>query len=451
MNLNQIKKIYLIGIGGIGMSAVARLMLKQNKQISGSDREKSLITDGLKKLGAKIYIGHKDSNLSIKTDLVVYTTAIDKNNSELKKAKKLNIPTLRYSQFLGLLSRDKITIAISGTHGKTTTTALIGLIFAQAGFDPTVIVGSQVKEFKGNARLGQSDYLIVEACEHRQAFLDLEPDIIVLTNLEADHLDFYKTLTNLKQTFKKYLNKLPRGGLIVANQDDKNLSLILKNISRHQISYGLKKSADYSASEINLKSQYSQFKVIKNKKSLGQFKTHLSGQHNIYNILAAISFAKGVGVTNKEIQTVLNSFKGTWRRFDIRTKNKKQGIVVIDDYAHHPTEIKATLSAVKVKYPNRKIWTVFQPHLNSRTQYLFKEFSQAFNLADEIILAPIYEARGHEKKVNPQNLVKAIYKYNPHVQYIDSFKKIEDFLQQQVEKNDVVLIIGAGDIYKLKI
>jgi len=461
MTIDNIRKIYFIGIGGIGVSAVAKIMLAYKKGVSGSDKEQSVITNELKKLGAKVFIGHQEKNLSKDTDLVVYTTAINKKtNPEFKKAQKLRIKTLSYPEFLGFLTEDKFTIAISGTHGKTTTTAIIGLILEEAGLDPTVVVGSKVKELQSNTRVGKSKYFVAEACEYRKAFLNLEPDIIVLTNIETDHLDYYKNIKNIKKAFLEYLKKLPTGGFVVANADDENIKDILKKLKVKKIWYGLNKNKKYLAKEISLKKTITRFEVIKLRKSLGLFKIKIPGIHNVYNSLAVISLAEELGIKTEIIKKILERFSGTWRRFEKRKNVTKEGVIVIDDYAHHPTEVKATLNAARIRYPQKKIWVVFQPHLYSRTKFLFKDFSTAFDLADEIIITDIYAARELNKGIiSSKDLVREIRKHNLNAKYISSsrlkgkasFKKIEDYLKKNLKEGNVVLVIGAGDIFKLKI
>lgn len=421
-------KIHFIGIGGIGVSALARYYLEKGHLITGSDLDDSEITKELMKLGIKIFIGQKKENIHKDLDLIIYSPAVKKDNPEFKQAKKLKIKEiLSYPQALGKLTKEHFTIAVSGTHGKSTTTCMLGLLLIKAGFDPTVIVGTKFKEFNdSNFRMGKSKYLVIESCEHKESFLNYRPDIIVLTNIEEDHLDYYKNLNNILKAFKKHISYLPKQGFLIINKDDKN--------------------------SINLKSKVKIRKYSLKQKEAKKIKQILKvpGQHNISNALAALEVARVLKIPDKVSFKALSEYKGSWRRFQIIRNNPK----IISDYGHHPTEIKATLEAVKEKWPNKTIWIVFQPHQHQRTYYLFDQFVESFNNANKVVLTDIFGVAGREdkrisKKADSKNLAKEIQKKGIETYFIKDFMKIPGFLKKKVKKNDIVLIMGAGDIYKI--
>ena len=416
-------KVHFVGIGGIGVSALAQYYLAKGHQVSGSDLVSSEIIQALRKKGAKISIGqHKKKNLPKGVDLVIYSPAVSKDNPELVKAKS-------YPEALGELTKEHFTIAVSGTHGKSTTCAMIGLVLAKAGLDPTVIVGTKVKEFdNSNCRIGQSKYLVIEADEHFASFLNYWPQIIVLTNIEEDHMDYYKNLKNILRTYKEYLRHLPEEGILIANKDDKNIrGLIVR--SSASIKY-------YSAKQKEVKKLR---KILK-----------VPGEHNVVNALAALAVARVLKIPDWKTFGALSDYEGSWRRFEIRQKNQ---LTIVSDYGHHPTEIKATLRAARDKWPDREIWCVFQPHQYQRTHYLFKDFVKAFSrpLIDKTIITDIYDVAGRESKklkkmVNSEKLVKAIK--NPQVSYLPK-NKIIDYLKNNLRGHEVVIMMGAGDIYEV--
>lgn len=429
-------KIYFIGIGGIGVSALAKYYLKKGHKVTGSDLVSSEITEALKKLGAKIFTGeHKVKNLPRDADLVIYSPAVKPNNPELKEAKKLKIKSLSYPETLGELTKKYFTIAVSGTHGKSTTVTMIGLLLERAGFDPTVIVGTKLKEFRNsNCRVGKSQYLVIEADEWQASFLNYWPKIIVLTNIEKEHLDYYKNLNNILKTYKEYIRHLPKNGVLVANEDDENI----KRITNYEL--GIKNKKYYS-----LKSK----EVRKLKKIL-----KVPGEYNVSNALAALAVARILKIPDKISFKALSEYKGSWRRFEMKqsTINNKQ-LTIISDYAHHPTEIKVTLEAAREKFPRKKIWCIFQPHQYQRTFYLFKDFVKVFSkaLIDKLIITDIYDVAGREKgkikeKISAKKLIEAINKswaiYLPK-------EEIVRYLKKNLKDREVVIIMGAGDIYKL--
>lgn len=428
--------IHFIGIGGIGISALAQHYLKEGHKVSGSDTNSSEITDLIKKGGGEIYIGkQKAKNISNDLDLVIYSSAVNDDNPELEEARKKEIKTKTYPEALGKLTKEYFTIAVSGTHGKSTTTAMIAKILIEADLDPTVIIGTKLKEFNNsNYKKGGSEYLLIEADEYRGAFLNYSPDIIVLTNIEEDHLDYYKNLDDILETYKKYIRKLPKNGVVVANKENSNIRKILKKKSIRKEWYSLKEEETNDLKK-NLK---------------------VPGIHNLYNALAAAKLGKVLKISKKVILKSLSEYQGSWRRFEqkkINLNNKE--IILINDYAHHPTEIEATSIAARGKYENKKIWCIFQPHQYQRTSSLYEDFIDKFNkivdknYIDELILTDIYEVKGREekeRKINSQKIVKELNKKN--IRYVPKSKIIK-LLEKEVKGGNIIMMVGAGDIYNL--
>jgi UDP-N-acetylmuramate--alanine ligase len=420
------KKVHFIGIGGIGVSAVARMMLHEGKKVSGSDRSKSEITDTLEQIGIDVHYGHKAENITAGIDLVVYTVAVTDDNPELMQAKKLGIKTMTYPEFLGVLSKDKFTIAVSGTHGKTTTTGMIAKILIDAGLDPTVIVGSLVKDSEGNRTNfipGKSKYLVIEACEYRRSFLNYYPQILVITNIDNDHLDYYKDVADIQSAFAELAKRVPQDGFIVADKNNSAVAPALDKVEAKIVNYSL-----YNNLPMTLK---------------------VPGVHNKKNAAAAFAVAIALGIDPKVAQASLESFAGTWRRFEYKGKTRN-GAMVYDDYGHHPTEIRATLQGARELYPRERLIVAFQPHLYSRTKLLFDDFVAAFDQADEVVLAPIYAAREvDDGTISSDMLAKKISEHGAYAQSFPSLQKMEDYLSSKNKKGDVVVVMGAGDIYKI--
>ena len=481
------KKIHFIGIGGIGVSGLAGYYLSKGYSVAGSDLDKSPTIEALKKQGAKIYVGqHKAQNLAKDADLVIHTAAATADNFELKQAKRLGIKCQTYAQALGDLTKQMFTIAVSGMHGKSTTTAMLALAIEKAGLDPTVIVGTKVKEWGNlNYRVGKSlstklragKYLVIEADEYKASFLNYWPKILVLTNIEEEHLDYYKNLNHIMATFRKYVSHLGKDGILVVNGDDTNISKLFNSsrITRSEAT-GLKSQI----SKLHVKCQnYStkQQEANKIRKIL-----QVSGEHNVSNALAVLTVSRALRISDKITFKALNEFKGTWRRMEFR--GMINGAKIYDDYGHHPTEIKATLEGayqlLSLRGGHRRrptkqsrasatgsfrfarddvrgrLWLVFQPHQYQRTYKLFNQFITAFNNADKVVLLPIYSVPGRErdsikKKISSQKLVHAIKNKYPvsNIQHIDSFKKAKNYLKKNLKKGDIAVIMGAGDIYKL--
>ncbi|MCP6718021.1 MAG: UDP-N-acetylmuramate--L-alanine ligase [Patescibacteria group bacterium] len=420
-------KIHFIGIGGIGVSALAKYYLEKGHNITGSDLGSTEITDWFEKRKVKIFIGkHKSENMADNINLVIYSPAVPESNPELEKAKRNGLKIMTYPQALGELSKKYFTIAITGTHGKSTTTAMIGLLLIEAGLDPTVIVGTKLKEFDNSScRVGNSKYLVIEACEHFESFLNYYPNIIVLTTIEADHLDHYGNLQGVLNGFKKFIANLKEDGIIVANKDDENIHKIVEE-------------ADW----------YS----LKDKEAVGMKDVlQIPGDFNVSNALAALKVARILKIKDIDSHKVLSRYKGSWRRFEITEILNPKPYTLIDDYAHHPTEINLTLKAAREKYPKKKIWCFFQPHQYQRTHYLFDDFIETFKNApvDKLIITDIYDVVGREdeeirEEISSEKLVKAVNKDS--VIYIAK-EKIIEFLRQNLNGQEVIIIMGAGNIY----
>ncbi len=420
MNLNKIKKVHFIGIGGVGISAIARLMYVSGKTVTGSDKSISHITDQLSTLGIEIFIGQDEKNIKTDVDLVIHTIAIPENNPELIQARLHNIETKTYPQMLALISKNMFTVALSGTHGKTTTTAMLANICTNALLDPTVIVGSLMKDTASNLVVGQSNYFIVEACEYRRSFLNLYPTILAITNIDTDHLDYYKNLADIQSAFRELAFRVPKTGAIICNPNDPNLIPVLKDLSCTIIDYTL---------HINL------HRTLK-----------IPGLHNHQNAAVAHAIAHFLTIDDSVVENSLAQFNGTWRRFDFHGQTKNKALLY-DDYAHHPTEIKATLQGLKEMYPHMRCVVFFQPHLFSRTKSLLKEFSESFTLADEIYILPIYASREEfDPSITSEMLSNKIS--GKKAFFIKNFDDARDRIQE-FDKNTVIITMGAGDIYKI--
>lgn len=448
MKTEDLKKIYFIGIGGIGISGLARLYHGLDKEIAGSDMVQSELTDELIKEGIKVNLTQDGKKLPKDYDLYVYSDAVPEDNPERKKIKELGLKAKEMSYFdaaAELMKEYEYSIAISGTHGKTTTSAMLAEVMIKAGLDPTVIIGSQIKKWGSNARLGKNKkFFIIEACEHKEHMMRLSPKAIILTNIEEDHLDYYRDLEHIEMTFQNYINKLPKDGVLIKNEDDsesKNLGFDGKIIT-----YGIEEKADVVAKSIKVKDQIQSFKVGKTK-----FQLQIPGKYNIYNALSVIALAKDLNIKDEFIQQGLAEFQGTWRRFEIL--GKYRGAQVISDYAHHPTAVTGLIKAAKDFNPQKRIFIVFQPHQHNRTKKLYKKFIECFDGADFIIIQEIWDVLGREETadqdVSSQDLVKEIEKRGRYVFYSNDAEKSKQLLDEHLEKDNILLIAGAGDIYQL--
>jgi len=446
MMMNTIKNIHFVGIGGIGMSGIAEILLNQGFKVTGSDLAKSEVTKHLENLGVVIYEGHSPENLK-EADVLVYSSAVNLENPEVKEAISRKIPVIKRSEMLAECMRMKYGIGIAGTHGKTTTTSMVGLVLTEAGIDPTIIVGGKLSGLGGtNARLGKSEYIVVEADEFDRTFLKLTPVIAALTTLEKEHLDTYKDLDDIKQAFIEFANKVPFFGFVVLCIDETALQDIMPQINKKIFTYGITTQADVRAADIAYSGNSTEYSVIYLGKELGRIKLNVPGLHNIKNSLVAVTIAKEMGVDFSLIKKTLESFNGVYRRFEIKYNNS---IMVIDDYAHHPTEINATLDGIRKGW-NRRLIAVFQPHLFSRTRDFYAEFGRSFLNSDVFICTDVYPAREKPIEGITGELISNTAKNFGHknVFYEPDKTKVPDLLQKIYKPGDIIITLGAGDIWK---
>lgn len=441
------KKVHFIGIGGVSMSGLAAVLLNAGYKVSGSDFKDSDILNTLKSHGAEIYIGHKADNLK-NVDLIVYTAAIPSDNPELVEAKKKNIELMDRAEFLGqIMKGHKYNVAVAGTHGKTTTTSMVSHIALSADLDPTILVGGNLDVIDGNFRVGNSEYFITEACEYKQSFLRFFPYVGIILNIDADHLDFYKDLNHIKETFKEFINIIPKDGYAIVNIDDKNVRDILDKPKCNIITYGINEG-DVTAKNLvcNEKGAYT-FDAYNKDKFLGTISLSVPGLHNVSNALSAVSLGLIFNIPFNKVQDGLLAFHGAHKRFEY--KGIKDGITVIDDYAHHPVEIKATLATAKLIKHN-KTYCVFQPHTYTRTKTLFDEFTTCFGSAYELILMDIYAAREKDTGlVSSNELGDAIRKTGMNCINVHSHEEAVNYLSSKVVPGDLILTVGAGDVVKV--
>lgn len=471
-------KIHFIGIGGIGVSALAKYYLFQGHEVSGSDLSSSEITDSLKQRGIKILFGHKAKNVPEDADMVIYSLAVSPNNPELRQAKKLQAvnhkpQVLSYFQSLGELSKRYFTIAVSGTNGKSTTASILGLILEKAKFDPFVIVGSKIKQksWSENLRMeknkscakinpAQNKYFVVEACEWRANMLNLKPQAIVLTNIEEDHLDYYQDINHIRKTFKRYIEKLPKDGFLVVNGDDKDIQLILKNFKSKTkiITFGQNQNSNFQIKDITKKPGLIKFTLKSDKDKFKQeFTLRIPGLFNVYNAVGAAVAALELGAPLDVIKKTLAEFQGIWRRFE--KVGEKNGAIIISDYGHTPNAIQQTIQAAKDFYPDKRIMIVFQPHHKNRTKKLFEQFTACFDQADFVILAEIFEVIGREderdKDISSKDLVEEIKKRpafkDKQILYAKDLKQTKKLILDNLISDDVILLVGAGDIYTINL
>lgn len=414
MKLKDYKNVHCIGIGGIGLSAIARYCHTHGAKVTGSDGGTSRITEDLQREGITVYAGHNSAHLSNEVDLVIYTIAVNDTNPELKLARTRGVTCMTYPEALGLLTQEYTTIAVCGTHGKTTTTAMVTSMFKGCGISPTVIVGSLLSEGGTNFIQGDSDYLIVEACEYKRSFLNLHPKHILVTNIDEDHLDYYKDLADIQSAFQSFADKLTTDGYLITH-NDVSLTTVATKINADSI----------NEHEIEL---------------------NVLGEHNKKNAQLVLALAQALGLDNEQSRKGLQSFAGTWRRLEY--KGTQKGAIMYDDYGHHPREIMATLQALREKYISGKfkLVVVFQPHLYSRTKLLLDEFAQAFTLADKICILPIYASREQDDgSISSQDLVEK----TDNAIYMENFEEVKKYIDKNCHSGSVVLTIGAGDVYRI--
>jgi len=446
--LEKKHRIHFVGIGGIGMSGIAEVLLNLGYSVTGSDLRKSDATERLRSLGANISLGHRDANLRGDPSVVVISTAVKFTNPEVLEARRRNIPVIPRAEMLAELMRMKYGVAVAGSHGKTTTTSMIAAVLSGAGLDPTMVIGGRVRSLGSNAKLGQGDFLVAEADESDGTFLLLSPTIAVVTNIDREHMDFYHDMERLTESFLEFINKVPFYGLAVLCLDHPNVRALLPKARKRFVTYGFSPEAEYTAQDLEIRPMEAEFSVARRGNSLGRLRLHLPGRHSALNALAAVAVAEELEIPFGKIAEGLESFTGIHRRFEV--KGEAKGILVIDDYGHHPVEVQATIQAIRDGW-NRPLTVVFQPHRYSRTRDLFDDFLASFDKADRVVLTQIYAA-GEEALAGTtgKSLYQAI-KRRGHIEaeYVGDKDEIVERLLPKLQSGDIVLTLGAGDIYKV--
>ncbi|HUI10782.1 MAG TPA: UDP-N-acetylmuramate--L-alanine ligase [Bacteroidota bacterium] len=445
---SSIRKLHFVGIGGIGMSGIAEILIDQGFTVTGSDRAANENTERLQAMGAIVAIGHAAANVAPDVDALVYSSAVGSDNPEVVEAQRRKIPVIRRAEMLAEVMRLKYGIGIAGTHGKTTTTSMVSLVLMEGEIDPTVIVGGRLRGLAGsNARLGKGEFIVVEADEFDRSFLSITPTIAVLTTLETDHLDCYRDLDDIKSAFIQFAAKVPFYGFVVLCLDEPALQEIMPKIRKKIVTYGLNGQADVQAVNIVHRQNRTTFTVVRDGTDLGEIELQIPGVHNVQNALAATSVGLELGVPFERVKAGIGKFTGVFRRWEV--KAELDGITVVDDYAHHPTEIRATLAGAKAGW-RRRVVCVFQPHLYSRTRDFYDDFGRAFFNADVLVVTDVYPAREEPIQGVTGELIASAAKEYGHkqVHYVPDKKEIPGFLMTLVRRGDIVITMGAGDIWK---
>lgn len=441
--------VHFIGIGGISMSGLAQILLKEHFTVSGSDAKESPLTRQLEENGARIFYGQKASNIMDGIDAVVYTAAIHEDNQEYQAALQKGLPMLSRAELLGqIMANYRTPIAVSGTHGKTTTTSMLSHIFLAGDLDPTISVGGILQVIGGNIRVGDSDLFVTEACEYTNSFLHFLPKISIILNVDADHLDFFKDLDDIRASFRKFAQLLPADGALVINGAIPDLDFFIDGLPCRVCTYGMDSSFDYAAVNIAYdRDGHASFDFVKEGIFADRVSLSVNGEHNVQNALAALAVADILNIPLETSKKGLKAFKGTNRRFE--HKGEFRGVTVIDDYAHHPAEIKATLAAAR-HYPHQEVWCIFQPHTYTRTKALFSDFVDALAGADHVILADIYAAREtNTLGVSSKDLALALKEKGTDAYYFPTFEEIEDFCRSHCENGDLLITMGAGNVVNI--
>lgn len=449
IDFNHPIHIHFIGIGGISMSGLAEILLAEKFPISGSDSRESELTQRLNALGARIAYGQSADNITDDIDLAVYTAAVHEDNPEYAEAVRKGIPLMPRAELLGqMMSNYEVPIAVAGTHGKTTTTSMLSHILLEARKDPTISVGGILPSIGGNIRVGRSGTFLTEACEYTNSFLHFNPKISIILNIEEDHMDFFKDIHDIRSSFRRFSMKLPADGTLIINGEIERHEEIYEGLPCSVITYGPNPEFDYGASDITFDElAHPSFTFYRRGEKICRIALSVPGLHNVSNALASIAAGELMDIPLETMQKGLSTFTGTNRRFQY--KGEKDGITIIDDYAHHPTEIRATLNAAK-HYPHREIWCVFQPHTYTRTKAFFQDFAEALSLADHVVLADIYAAR--EKNtigISSADLMEAVRALGTDVNYFPSFSEIEQFVREKCIHGDLLITMGAGDVVNI--
>jgi len=460
IDIEKLKKIYFIGIGGIGLSAIARYMKARGKEVEGSDIKPSRVTEDLEKTGIRISYIQIAENITDDIDLVIHTASIPKTNPELAQTVAKGIRSITYAESLGLIFNGKGGIAVCGTHGKSTTSAMLGGVLEDGGIDPSVLVGSIVPRYAGNLRIGAGKYFVAEACEYSHNFMSLYPQMIVLGNVELDHTDCYRDIEEMKTAFLDFTRHLPEDGVLFCNGDDKNAREVSVKIKSEKpgitvVYFGKDNTNDFYFRDFKVASGKTEFEAMRGRESLGNFSLQIPGEFNVRNSLAAIAVGTYLGISADKIRSSLESFSGIWRRFEI--KGEYKSALVISDYAHHPTAVSVTIAAAKEFYPERRIVAVFQPHQHNRTRGLYQDFLKSFDAADEVIFSEIYDVAGREEDedqaVSSLNLAEDIAERNEklkgHIFYAKDLEETRKLIDEKIQADDVLLVMGAGDIVEV--
>ncbi len=422
VEFEDVSKVHCIGIGGIGVSAIARYFAHEGKAVSGSDASESPVLEGLAEEGIDVTVGHHDSNLDPDTDLVIRSIAVPADNPELVRAQEEDVPTMTYPEALGLISENMFTVAVSGTHGKTTTTAMLAEILEVSDKDPTVIVGSFLKDAKSNFIPGDDDLFVVEACEYKRSFLHLSPDVLVVTNIDTDHLDYFDGMDDVQEAFTTLAEKVPQDGAVVCDPNEESVLPVVENLDSSVIEFSSTQVPDTLS---------------------------LPGAHNKSNAKAAVTASAQLNVKDEVAKTAVKKFSGTWRRYDNRGKTTS-GAIVYDDYGHHPSEIAANIKTLKEEHPDKKLVVIFQPHLYSRTKLLLDEFPESFVPADEVLVLPIYASRETpDPSISSESLVETLTKEGVNARTVEDFQSATDAALQTSNDLSVIVTQGAGDVYKV--
>ena len=441
--------VYFVGIGGISMSGLAEVLLEAGFTVSGSDRQESTLTKALEDKGIRIFYGQRKSNITPDIDCAVFTSAIHPDNPEYAAVKELSIPSLSRAELLGQMMKNYgMSVAVSGTHGKTTTTAMISEILLHADLDPTLSIGGILKSIGGNIRVGKSEYFVTEACEYTNSFLSLFPKTGIILNIEEDHLDFFQDLADIRRSFRRFAELIPSDGTLIINGEIPNLSEFTDGLCCRIMTFGFSTECDYHPLNItSTEKGGTSFTLCCPDGRSSDFTLCVPGEHNVCNALAALALADSLAIPEETAKRALESFHGTDRRFEY--KGCIGGVTIIDDYAHHPTEITATLKAA-ASYPHKTVWCVFQPHTYSRTKAFMKDFAKALSLADKVVLADIYASRETDTLgISSKNLLEELTSLGCECYYFPSFDEIENFLLQNCINGDLLITMGAGDIVKV--
>jgi UDP-N-acetylmuramate--alanine ligase len=441
-------QIHFVGIGGIGMSGIAELLLNLGYTVSGSDLKASDITERLQLLGAKIRVGHAAEHVE-GADVVVTSSAVNEQNPEVQATRQAGIPLIPRAEMLAELMRLKYSVAVAGAHGKTTTTSIVAAVLAAGGLDPTVVIGGKLKSIGSNALLGQGDFIVAEADESDGSFLRMSPTIAVVTNIDREHLDYYKGLEDIKSAFLNFVHRIPFYGLSVLCLDNEAVQELIPDIEKRFTTYGMSRQADLHARNVSFDGMQSRFTLHRHDRRLGEIRLNLPGVHNIYNAMASVAVGLELEIPFETVKTALETLEGVQRRLEI--KGSVNGILVVDDYGHHPTEIKTTLQAAAQAWPERRKVVVFQPHRFTRTQALFDEFTRAFYQSDILIVLPIYSAGEPViEGINSSSMCEEIRAHgHKEVFYFDSSTAAEAHLTKVLQAGDLLLTLGAGDVWKL--